>query len=162
MKNVKYIENIQNNMNEKIIFKKNGIETTEIVNTPLTKPERRATIIDYKKIDELNPLDLHVIGINPIVRDNVLIEIELVLGAESSSYHSVEWFKEKVKGVLSDKTTFKKDDIYDKISKEFTSSDYKKLGSGGTRGYSNLTTALNQLKQEGVVENPRKGYWRKK
>lgn len=161
IKNVKYEKHIMVNMNEKIIFKKNGIETTEIVNTPLTKPERRTTIIDYNRIDELNPLDIHVVGIKPIVKDNALIEIELVLGAESSSYHSVEWFKEKILEVTPDRSTVKKEDIYGKISKDFASSDYKKLGSGTTRGYSNLTTALNQLKQEKKVENPKKGYWRK-
>jgi hypothetical protein len=147
-------------MTERIIFKRNGIETTEIVNTPLTKPEKRQTTIPYNKISEFNPLDLHVVSITPIIKDGVLTEIELELGIEDSSYHSIDWFKGKIEEILSDGTAFKKDEMYKKVSTEFNSSDFKKLKSGGTRGYSNLTTSLELLKKEGKIENPRKGYWK--
>lgn len=147
-------------MNERIIFKQNGIETTEIVNTPLTKPEKRQTTIPYNKISEFNPLDLHVVSIIPVIKDGVLTAIELELGVEDSGYHSIDWFKDKIEKILSDGTALKKDEIYKKISTEFNSSDFKKLKSGGTIGYSNLTTSLNLLKNEGKIENPRKGYWK--
>jgi hypothetical protein len=147
-------------MNERIIFKQNGIETTEIINTPLTKPEKRQTTIPYSKISEFNPLDLHVVRIIPIIKDGVLTAIELELGVEDSRYHSIDWFKDKIEQILSDGTALKKDEIYKKVSAEFNSSDFKKLKSGGARGYSNLTTSLNLLKNEGKLENPRKGYWK--
>lgn len=146
-------------MGDKIMFKKDGIEATEVVHTPLTKPERRQTTVLYSQISEFNPLDLHVVSINPIIKNGVLTAIELELGGEDSRYHSVDWIKEKVLQILSDKVELKKDEIYKMVSSEFNSSDFKKLKSGGNRGYSNLTTSLNLLKNEKKIENPRKGYW---
>jgi hypothetical protein len=148
-------------MTEEIKFTRGGIETMEIVSNPLTRPERRKTTIPYDKITQLNPLDLHVIGIRPIIREGVIAEIALEIGGEDSSYHTLEWFADNILSILSDGSTLKKDEIYQRASSEFNSSDFKKLRGGMTRAYSNLTSALNYLKGAGKIENPRKGYWRK-
>ena len=115
----------------------------------------------YDKITQYNPLDIHVIGIVPKVEGGVLSQIELKLGKEDeSSYHDTLWFKKQIQDFLSDGKEWKKESIYAKLQPEFNIGDHKKLKGGTTRGYSNLSGALDLLKKEGVLENPRKGIWR--
>ena len=146
-----------------IIFTKDGIKVRETITNPLM-PERQAeSTVPYNKITQYNPLDIHVIGIVPKVVDGVLNQIELKLGEEDdSSYHDIIWFKSRIQEFLKDGKDLKKENLYSKLELEFNSADHKKLKGGGTRGYSNLTGALDLLKKEGKLENPRKGMWRLK
>lgn len=150
-------------MNNFLIFTKDGIKVLETIKNPLM-PERQAeSTVPYTNITQYNPLDIHVIGIVPKVENGVLKQIELRLGDEdNSSYHDVLWFKKCIQEYLKDGREWKKENIYSKLESEFNSGDHKKLKGGATRGYSNLTGALDLLKKEGILENPRKGIWRLK
>ncbi len=148
-------------MDNTITFTKDGIKVRETVSNPLIPNTERQSIVTYDKITEYNPLDIHVVGIVPRVVDGTLKEIEFRLGDESDvSFHDLVWFKSKVPEILADGKEWKKESIYKKLEPQFNPSDYKRLKSGGARGYANLTTALNMLKKEDVLENPRKGMWK--
>jgi hypothetical protein len=150
-------------MSNFIIFTKEGIKVMETITNPLMPERQEESIVPYHKITQYNPLDIHVIGIVPRVVDGVLNQIELRLGEDDdSSYHDVLWFKDKIQEILKDGRDWKKESLYSKLEQEFNSADHKKLKGGGTRGYSNLTGALDILKKEGILENPRKGMWRLK
>ena len=150
-------------MDNFMIFTKDGIKVRETIKNPLMPERQEESIVPYNKITQYNPLDVHVIGIIPKIVDGVLNQIELKLGeADDSSYHDLLWFKGRVKEFLKDGKDWKKENLYSKLELEFNSADHKKLKSGGTRGYSNLTSALDMLKKDGVLENPRKGIWRLK
>ena len=97
----------------------------------------------------------------------MLTEIELKILKEEdkqlgSEYHDLLWYKERILEILSDKKEWKKDSIYDKLKAEFNPADRKTLKSGKNRGYGMLSTALNILKKENKIENPRKGLWKLK
>jgi|YelNatPaOPRAMG01_1025707.scaffolds.fasta_scaffold49360_4 hypothetical protein len=146
-----------------IIFTKDGIKVRETITNPLIPERQTESTVPYNKITQYNPLDIHVIEIVPKVVDGVLKQIELKLGEDDdSSYHDVLWFKGRIKEFLKDGRDWKKENLYSKLESEFNSADHKKLKGGGTRGYSNLTGALDALKKEGILENPRKGMWRLK
>lgn len=146
-----------------IIFTKEGIKVMETITNPLMPERQEESTVPYNKITQYNPLDIHVIGIVPMVLDGVLNQIELRLGEDDdSSYHDVLWFKDKIQEILKDGRDWKKESLYSKLEQEFNLADHKKLKGGGTRGYSNLTGALDILKKEGILENPRKGMWRLK
>ena len=150
-------------MDNIIIFTKDGIKVRETITNPLV-PERQAeSTVPYDKITQYNPLDIHVIGIIPSVINGVLNQIELRIGEEDDlSYHDILWFKARIQDCLKDGKDLKKENLYSKLQQEFSSADHKKLKGGQTRGYSNLTTALDILKKENKLENPRKGIWRLK
>jgi len=150
-----------------IKFTKDGIKVKTTTLNPLRKPEEREEITPYNEITNLNPLDLRVVEIIPKFSNEVLTEIELKIIKEEdkqlgSEYHDVPWYKERVLEILSDKKEWKKDSIYDKLKAEFNPADRKILKSGRNRGYEMLSTALNNLKKENKIENPRKGLWKLK
>jgi len=150
-----------------IKFTKDGIKVKTTIFNPLKKPEEREEITPYNEITNLNPLDLHVVEIIPKFSNEVLTEIELkILKKEDkqpdSEYHDLLWYKERVVDILSDKKEWKKDSIYDKLKAEFNPADRKISKSGRSRGYEMLSTALNILKKENKIENPRKGLWKLK
>jgi len=150
-----------------IKFTKDGIKVKTTTLNPLRKPEEREEITPYNEITNLNPLDLRVVEIIPKFSNEVLTEIELKIIKEEdkqlgSEYHDVPWYKERVLEILSDKKEWKKDSIYDKLKAEFNPADRKTLKSGRNRGYGMLSTALNILKKENKIENPRKGLWKLK
>jgi len=150
-----------------IKFTKDGIKVKTTTLNPLRKPEEREEITPYNEITNLNPLDLHVVEIIPKFSNEVLTEIELKILKEEdkqlgSEYHDVRWYKERVLEILSDKKEWKKDSIYDKLKAELNPADRKILKSGRNRGYEMLSTALNILKKENKIENPRKGLWKLK
>jgi len=150
-----------------IKFTKDGIKEKKIIISPLRPPEEREEITPYNEITNLNPLDLHVVGIIPKFSNEVLTEIELKILKEEDKqvgpeYHDLLWYKERILEILSDKKEWKRDSIYDKLKAEFNPADRKTLKSGKNRGYGMLSTALNILKKENKIENPRKGLWKLK
>jgi len=151
-----------------IKFTKDGIKVKTTIFNPLKKPEEREEITPYNEITNLNPLDLHVVEIIPKFSNEVLTEIELkILKKEDkqlgSKYHDLQWYKERVFEILSDKKEWKKDSIYDKLKAELNPAETIKISKNRrSRGYGMLSTALNILKKENKVENPRKGLWKLK
>jgi len=150
-----------------IKFTKDGIKVKTTILNPLRKPEEREEITPYNEISNLNPLNLRVVEIIPKFSNEVLTEIELkILNEEDkqvgAEYHDLLWYKKRVLEILSDKKEWKKDSIYDKLKAEFNPADRKISKSGKSRGYEMLSTALNILKKENKIENPRKGIWKLK
>ena len=150
-----------------IKFTKDGIKVKTTILNPLRKPEEREEITPYNEISNLNPLNLRVVEIIPKFSNEVLTEIELkILNEEDkqvgAEYHDLLWYKKRVLEILSDKKEWKKDSIYDKLKAELNPADRKILKSGRNRGYEMLSNALNILKKENKIENPRKGLWKLK
>ena len=143
-----------------IIFTKDGIKVRETITNPLMPKRQAESTVPYENITQYNPLDIHVIGIIPSVIDGVLNQIELRIGDDDSSPHDILWFKDRIQKCLKDGKDLKKENLYSKLEQEFSPADHKKLKGGQTRGYSNLTMALDLLKKENKLENPRKGIWR--
>jgi hypothetical protein len=151
--------------NNTITFTKEGIKVKESITSPLTKREERERTLPYSEITNQNPLNIRVVAIIPKFSNGMLTEIELkILNEEDnqggSGYHDMLWHKQRVLDILSDKREWKKESIYNKLKAEFNQADYKKMKSGNSRGYEILTIALNSLKGENKVENPRKGLWK--
>lgn len=149
-------------MNNVIIFTKDGIKVLETVSNPLTPDRKQESTVKYDRITEYNPLDIRVIGIVPKIENGILKQIELRVGNDDTSPHDLAWYREKVLKIVNDDKEWKKENIYSQLEREFNTSDHKKLKGGMTRGYSILTFALAVLKKEGLVDNTRKGIWRKK
>ncbi len=155
------METYRYNMENIITFTKDGIKVRQTVTNPLMPSRQEESIVPYDGITQYNPLDIRVVGIVPSFDPTgVLKQIELKLADDSP--HDLKWFERRVLEMLKDGKTWKKESIYSALEPEFSSSDRKKLRSGGSRGYSNLTTALDSLKKAGSLDNPRKGLWRLK
>jgi hypothetical protein len=152
--------------NEKITFTKDGIKVTEKVSNPLMIKERE-TIIPYAEITNKNPLDIHVVAINPKFSNGTLTEIELIIlkGEDiqlSSDYHDINWYEEKVMQLLSDGKEWSRKSIFNKLKEEFGQDDTRKTRRGKSRGSFLLNSALVKLKKENKLENPRRGVWKLK
>jgi len=154
--------------NNKITFTKDGIKVTETVSNPLIiKEKERETIMPYAEITDQNPLNIHVVAINPKFSNGTLTEIELIISKVedtqlSSNYHDINWYEEKVMELLSDGKEWSKKIIYNKLKEEFGHDDLRKTKRGKTRGNDILTWTLSKLKKENKVENPRRGVWKLK
>ena len=170
-------------MNDRIVFEKDGVRTTERVENPITGIRETENVVPYTVFEKFPNLNWKVKAIRPLMKNGVLTGIELekenINGSliytdvrnvseqkwKAPPHHRYDWYDEHVLEVIREYGPISRKAIvggvYEKIGSQLYEGYFHKYGKSGLLRWETMVRwSVSRLYKKGKIQSTGNNDWR--